>query len=152
MKDIWNIGHMESKGIVLHFSKDFDKNLKVVIQYFVRWVRKQYCFPIKLVINIKNTSYVVNSITGEKATASIFLPFDKNRLPHMQVSIGNYEDLKEIDLLSADCNVLESIAHEITHYYQWLKDDAGTGNFSERQARYKAKQIVYKYLDYCYEE
>lgn len=145
--DIW-----KAKESYYIFQKTLIRISKLLFNILLDGCRKQYCFPIKLVINIKNTSYVVNSITGEKATASIFLPFDKNRLPHMQVSIGNYEDLKEIDLLSADCNVLESIAHEITHYYQWLKDDAGTGNFSERQARYKAKQIVYKYLDYCYEE
>lgn len=148
--EYWTYGKQRNR---ITFFKDFDKNLKVVIQYFVRWVRKQYCFPIKLVINIKNTYYVVNQYNhGEKATASIFLPFDKNRLPHMQVSIGNYEDLKEIDLLSADCNVLESIAHEITHYYQWLKDDAGTGNSVKDKQDIRRNQIVYKYLDYCYEE
>jgi len=40
-----------------------------------------------------------------------------------------------------------SIAHEITHYYQWLKDETGQGELSEKQARYKSKQVVNKYLD-----
>ena len=76
-----------------------------------------------------------------------FLPYDKSS-PLARVSTGDYrKDIEEIDQFSADCNVLASIAHEVTHYFQWLRDD--TAEPDERQAQRKAVRIVYQYLDDC---
>jgi len=147
MRDLWYVDSRINKGVYLRFSKGFDKDLKQIVQAFVRWIRKNYCFPIKLNIILMDSQYVVNSLTGEEVSASIFLPFDKSQSPRAQVSIGDYKSLDVDNLFCAECAVLVSIAHEITHYYQWLKDETGQGELSEKQARYKSKQVVNKYLD-----
>ncbi len=150
MKDLWYIDNRKNKGIYLRFAKGVDEELKKKIQAFCRWVRKNYVFPIKLNVFISDASYVLNSQTGEKVSATIFLPYDRSS-PLVRISTGNYfKDIEEIDLFSADCNVLASIAHELTHYFQWIKDDTQNAELNEKQAQNKAKRIVYKYIDYCY--
>ena len=147
MKDLWYIDTCEKRGVSLRFAKGVDGGLKRKIMAFCRWMRRNYVFPIKLKIFISDAPYIVNSITGEKVSASIFLPYDKSS-PLARVSTGDYrKDIEEIDQFSADCNVLASIAHEVTHYYQWLRDD--TSEPDERQAQRKAVRIVYQYLDDC---
>ena len=150
MNDLWYIETKENNGIYLRFAKGVDIGLKKKIQAFCRWVRRNYVFPIKLNIFISDAPYIVNSQTGEKVSATIFLPDDRSN-PLARISTGNYlKDIERIDLFSADCNVLASIAHEITHYFQWWKADSPNAKLDESQARRKAKQIVYRYIDYCY--
>ena len=147
MKDLWHIDTDENRGVYLHFAKGIDCELKQKIMAFCRWMRRNYVFPIKLEIFISDDPYIVNSQTGEKVSATIFLPNDKSS-SLARVSTGNYlKDIEKIDQFSADCNVLASIAHEVTHYFQWLRDESP--ELSERQAQSKAKRIVYKYVDYC---
>lgn len=147
MKDLWYMDTCENRGVSLRFAKGVDGGLKRKIMAFCRWMRRNYVFPIKLKIFISDAPYIVNSITGEKVSASIFLPYDKSS-PLARVSTGDYrKDIEEIDQFSADCNVLASIAHEVTHYFQWLRDD--TAEPDERQAQRKAVRIVYQYLDDC---
>ena len=150
MNDLWHIDAKENRGVCLRFAEGVDNELKKKIQAFCRWIRRNFVFPIKLNIFISDAPYIVNSQTGEKVSATIFLPDDRSS-PLARISTGNYlKDIEEIDLFSADCNVLASIAHEITHYFQWWKDDSPNAKLDERQARRKAKQIVYKYLDDCF--
>ena len=148
MKDLWHVDADENRGVYLHFAKGVDSELKSKIMAFCRWMRKNYVFPVKLVIFISDDPYIVNSQTGEKVSATIFLPDDKSS-PFARISTGNYQkDIEEIDLFSADCNVLASIAHEVTHYFQWLQSE--NPELSEKQAQSKARRIVYKYVDYCF--
>ncbi len=147
MKDLWYVDTDKNKGVYLHFAKGIDSKLKSKIMAFCRWIRKNYVFPIKLVIFISADPYIANSQTGEKVSATIFLPDDKSTA-WARISTGDYhKDIEQIDQFSADCNVLASIAHEVTHYFQWLQSD--DPDLSEKQAQRKARRIVYKYVDYC---
>ncbi|MCI8332194.1 MAG: hypothetical protein HFE78_05160 [Clostridiales bacterium] len=130
----------------LRFSKGVDKELRAVILNFVKWVRQTYRFPVKVVAYIKASRFIVNGQTKEQVVASIFLPFDKEVSPYIRMATGDYEELiEEIDLFSAKCANLASLAHEITHYYQWIKDLP----LDETQADRVARKKVYEYIDYC---
>ena len=148
MRDLWRTDNVENKGIYLRFSKGVDKELREIIMLFVYWLRCNYNFPVKLMVYIKDTPYIVNHLTNEKASASIFLPDDRTQSPRARIAAGDYYGLvAKMGEFSASCSVLASIAHEITHYYQWLKDETGEGELCEKQARRKSKNIVNKYLD-----
>lgn len=147
MKDLWSLANGDMDyGIYLRFSKGVDKELRSVILSFTRWLRFFYKFPVKVVVYVKSAPYIVNKETREKVCASIFLPYDKKQNPYVNLATGDYDDLiKENGLYSATCSILSSLAHEITHYFQWIND----ADLNEQQANRKAINAVYKYLDYC---
>lgn len=71
--------------------------------------------------------------------------------PYIKVATGDYEENAERwgkeDALRAN---LCSIAHELTHYYQWIKrhEEWASGertDYFERQALYYAEKIVEDY-------
>ena len=43
--------------------------------------------------------------------------------------------------------ILKSIAHELSHYFQWLKDSDFTDEKRERQALYYAEAIIDDYAE-----
>ena len=69
--------------------------------------------------------------------------------------MGDYEELRnERGRDNALAAVLHSIVHELSHYFQWLKNrnewemaDKKTMNAQERQAVYYAREIVMDYAE-----
>lgn len=146
MNDLWQIKSTENRGIYLHFASGVNKDLRKEIQSFLRWIRKKYVFPKKLNVYITDEAYVLTFIEKEQVTASIFFPDSERENPLIRVSTGDYSSmLIEDGRFVAVCSILASIAHEITHYYQWLRDV--NCSFNEEQARRKAVRVVYRYLD-----
>ncbi|EUJ21569.1 hypothetical protein [Listeria aquatica] len=41
-------------------------------------------------------------------------------------------------------NTLNTLSHEIQHYYQWLDDEL----FDEEEAEYGAEELTYEYLSF----
>ena len=91
-----------------------------------------------------------------------FGPIDLHEEPYIRVAVGDYEDLlKEWfngDVQKTKDNalaaMLHSIAHELSHYFQWIKRHEewdGDGTYEEardeRQAVYYASEIVRDYAD-----
>ena len=100
--------------------------------------------------------------TGELAAGVFWGPFDRHEEPYIQIAVGDYKELLqdrfEGDYQKAKDNALavklDSIAHELSHYFQWIKrheewDGEGTYNEvrDERQAVYYAREIVRDYAD-----
>ena len=151
MRDIWNVKSNENRGVKLHFDPEVDQELKKEIQAFLRWIRKSYIFPTKLNIRISKEYRITTWTTNEKVCGTIFFPDAKNHNPIIRIATRDYHFLiAKYGKFSAGCMILDTISHEITHYYQWLKDSSGSGDFNEGQAMYKSKQIVNKYLDSCF--
>ena len=99
-------------------------------------------------------------ITGELCSATFFGTFDLHEEPYIRIAVGDYEDLlKERfhgDVQEAKDNALAailcSIAHELSHYFQWIKDHEAWCELEdhtkyERQAVYYAREIVSDYAD-----
>ena len=90
--------------------------------------------------------FVLTFLTDEQVSASIFIPDNERFNVLIRVSTGDYLSTVQNDgYRVAVCSILESIAHELTHYYQWVKDH--DCRFNEAQARAKAVRIVSKYWD-----
>lgn len=113
------------KGLKSHYLK-IDPDLKKEIQCFVRWLRKNYWFPIEISCTFTNDNYLVGE--NNKKSCAIFIyqtTWDKKDtndkiLPKIKVATGKFKkQLKRHELSDVLFNQLFSIAHEITHYYQW---------------------------------
>jgi hypothetical protein len=56
-------------------------------------------------------------------TATFFAPYDKNVEPFIRIATGDYSELiEERGKKDALYAMLDSMAHEIIHYQQWLEN------------------------------
>lgn len=103
---------------------------------FAKWLRKEFEFPIRVVVYLKRDYQIISRSTKELVSATFFGPFDKCEEPYIRVATGDYLELLEEngqdDALAA---ILGSIAHELGHYYQWIDnlelDEEGAENERE---------------------
>ena len=157
MRRLWafcNWSHGEYRcGVRLRFDQGVDPEVRRACKQFVNWLREWYEFPVRVPIYFKNKKQI-KSRSGELASATFFGPFDLTQEPYIRVAVGDYPDLLaargQDDALAA---ILGSICHEMTHYFQWIKQHDLWGNpmfdaKRERQALYYADVILDDYA--CY--
>ena len=148
----WDMYFKEPRreGIRLRFEKDVCPEIREECIQFVQWLRKEYQFPMRVVIYVKSAEQI-KAMNGEMVSATFFGPYDLMQEPYIKVATGDYEENAERwgkeDALRAN---LCSIAHELTHYYQWIKrhEEWASGkraDYFERQALYYAEKIVEDY-------
>ena len=82
------------------------------------------------------------------ASATFFFPFDTNDEPYARVATGDYfELLEKRGKDNALASILSSIAHELTHYFQWINGINLTEMGAERQATAYARFILDEYAE-----
>jgi len=79
---------------------------------------------------------------GKKGSACFFAPWDIKVEPYIRIATGGYEQEKKEDGRdNALAGYLCSLAHEVVHYQQWLKNN----KLHERGVDVKASNMVDKY-------
>ncbi len=133
------------KGLILRVQKGVDAEVRRSCIEFAKWLRMHYYFPIRVPVYIKKAQYVKTQ-SQETVSAKFFAPYDKLVEPYISIATG---DIKEIEQKQgkdeALAAVLCSLAHELTHYFQWINDVDLASEKAERQARYYKKKIVWEY-------
>lgn len=132
-------------GIRLRFDKGVDNEVKRACIEFSSWLRKEYFFPIRVPIYIKEAEKI-KAKDGEMVSAIFFTPDDRRIEPYIRIATGDYYALKDKhgkdNALAA---ILKSIIHELTHYFQWINDLALTNKGAERQATIYTGYILDEY-------
>ena len=132
-------------GIRIRVEPSVDDEVKSACKNFVRWLRSEYDFPLRVPIYVKSAHYLT-SLDGEKAVGTFFEPFDYSVEPYIRIATGDYRTLKQsIGRDNALASILLTIAHELTHYYQWINRIELTAVGMERQAARYAHDIVDEY-------
>ena len=133
-------------GIRLVSQPSIDRDLNNAIKEMLKWLRKNYVFPIRCPIYLFDYPHLI-SRKGEQVSASFIAPYDRFEEPYIKVAVGDYsEEKKNRGRDNAIASILISIFHEITHYYQWIHnilDDNPQAN--ERQAIYYASKRLQEY-------
>ena len=126
-------------GVRCRFSINFDEQVKNEIKKFISYIRKNYYFPIRLNVVFFDEAYFVNDIDGHKYYG-VFYDGDDNVYPKIHIAAR----LTERNPLE---DILFSIAHEITHYYQWyfLEDEKQTDRSLEIEANKWSDYILAEY-------
>jgi len=134
-------------GIRLRFDKFVDHEVKRACKEFVFWIRKEYFFPIRVPIYIKATDKV-KANDGEMVSAICFIPNNRLFEPYIKIAAGDYYAIKnkrgKDNALAA---ILKSMAHELTHYFQWINNLTLTNKGAERQATMYARYILDEYAE-----
>lgn len=136
---------IQNNGIVLHFDKGIDTVLKNKYIDFAHWLRKNYVFPKRINVYVLDSDKVAlkngNLVYGKFA-------WYKKRNPIIKIPSRIEEDLlEEFTLDELHLSILSSFVHELTHYFQWIKELEQSNATSERQANYFRYRILDKYYD-----
>lgn len=134
-------------GLRLRFDTDVNLEVKRACKDFCKWIRRNYYFPIRIPIYIKSTPQI-KAMDGEYVSATFFEPLNRYDEPYIRVSTGDYSDRhKRIGKDDALAAILRSIAHELSHYFQWINDVKLTEIGIERQATSYSDFIVDEYSE-----
>ena len=139
--------HPCRSGLRVRYEKKVDPEVKRAIKECIAWLRSEYTFPKRVRIYVKETRRV-RSMYGDMVCGTFFRPADRNREPYIRVAAGDYEELlEECGKDNALAGILNTVLHELTHYFQWLNDLDLTLIGEERQATNYARNIMYDYRD-----
>jgi len=158
MEHVWTLEKWEKNtslikgnhrlGLRLKFDKGIDDEVRRACKEFAVFLRKEYYFPIRVVVYIKNKSKII-AMDGDKVYGTFWCTEDDYTIePHIRVAAGDYKELcikwgKD----SALTAILLTIAHELTHYFQWINSLSLTPIGQERQATKYARYILDEYSE-----
>ncbi len=150
---VWNVSCKSKEqfqlfkrsGLRLRFDKAVDADVKCACKEFCIWLRKNYAFPIRIPVYIKHKEFI-KACDGECVSATFFGPYNYNEEPYIRVAVGDYPvDVQIYGKDNALAFILHSIAHELTHYFQWINKIQLPEDKEETQACKLATIIVHKY-------
>ena len=92
----------------------------------------------------------IRALDGELCYGTFWRVDDYSEEPYIRIAAGDYPLLKakwgEDNALAA---ILQTIAHELTHYFQWINALPLTQIGEERQAARYSKYILEEYAEQC---
>ncbi|QDV72450.1 hypothetical protein [Botrimarina mediterranea] len=108
---------------------------------YARWLRQNYEFPIRVPAYLSPGDFVT-TMQGHRCSASFFAPWDQTVEPYIRIATGDYPQLRESEGRdNALAAFLNSLSHEIVHYFQWVE----TGEIWERGVVRRASSMVDRY-------
>ncbi|MGE7186373.1 hypothetical protein ACQKKK_21100 [Peribacillus sp. NPDC006672] len=138
------MGNYPRTGLRLRSEAGVHPEVRSVCIKFCKWLRTQMEFPVRVVIYLKKDYQIKNRTTKQMVTATLFAPYDKNVEPFIRIATGDYSELiEERGTKDALYAMLDSIAHEIIHYQQWLENR----ELNEEEAEEKGYKFVDSYAE-----
>lgn len=133
-------------GLRLRFDRNVDPDVRDGCLEFARWLRDHYAFPVRVPVYVK-AERKIRAMDGEHVYGTCFCPDRLDAEPYIKIATGDYPEICEKDgRESALAEVLCTLSHELTHYYQWLNQLELTPRGAERQAARYAGLIVGRYM------
>ncbi len=144
--DLDRINH--KTGLRLRIDKSVDDEVRKACKEFARYLREEYFFPIRVVVYIKDTPKIV-AMDGEKVYGTFWsIDDDYTVYPYIRIAAGDYKELcSKRGKDNALTAILLTIAHELTHYFQWINGIQLTPMGEERQAAKYAGYILDEYAE-----
>ncbi len=148
-KTDWKVfygNEIKRSGLRVRFDSGVDDEVKRACKEFISWLRLQYVFPKRVRLYIKKDRRVKCKYSQEIACGVFFRPANRDVEPYIRIATGDYTELvQKYGVDNALATILWSIAHELTHYFQWLNDLDLTFIGEERQATNYANKIIDEY-------
>lgn len=150
MIDNWkhNLSDNATRRVGIHFryEKLVDPEVRRACIEFASWLRSQYYFPLRVSIYVKGEELLRTMDGQNDAFGTFFEPISYHCEPYIRIATGDYTKRKlEWGQDNALASILVSIAHELTHYFQWINGIRLTDIGIERQATRYARLIIDEY-------
>ena len=158
MQHIWTLENWEKNidfndgnhrtGLRLRFDKNVDPEVRRACKEFAAFLRREYYFPLRVVAYIKDKPKL-RCMDGDTADGTFWrIEDDYTVEPYIRVAAGDYEErCAKRDKDSALIEILFTLAHELTHYFQWINSLKLTHKGEERQATMYARYILDEYAE-----
>ena len=135
------------KGLRVRYEHGIDTDLKESIKRFILWIRRNYYFPFRVVIYIKSSEFITAK-DGDLVSGTFFEPYYRTDEPYIRVAAGDHaKNLIRWGRDDAIAATLRTIAHELTHYYQWINGVDKPIRNLELQAYICSSIIIRKYAE-----
>lgn len=139
-------GYEVRNGLRLRFEDGVDEDVKIAFKDFSKWLRKEYIFPVRVTIYVHYAMKIM-ARDGELVYGTFLGPYDKLQEPYIKISVGDYDnESKRNGKREILISYLHTIAHELTHYFQWVNQLELTKKGEEAQATRSAGIIVDDYI------
>lgn len=151
--DIWNSTNWKTylgdkpvrRGIRLRFDKEVHPEVRTAVMNFVKWLRLCYEFPLRVRVYVFSTEKI-KAKDGDLVYGTFFRPYKYGEEPYIRIATGDYLQLfDECGRDDALATILGVLAHEFSHYYQYINQCELTPKGEELQARYFEKEILWLY-------
>ena len=126
------------------YGNDFDEHTIEAIKKFIVFLRKNFYFPIRLNLLFCNTQVFRHHIDNHTYYGAFYSMDDEKRKVYPRISIAS--EVTKNNMLE---DILFSLAHEITHYYQWyfLEEDKRSSRSLEIEANKWSRYILDLYFN-----
>ena len=144
--DLTKEGHRT--GLRMRFDKEVDSEVRRACKEFDAFLRKEYFFPLRVVIYVKK-HYRIIALDGDRVCGTFRSTYDDYTVePYILLAAGDYNDLcKKRGKDNALAAILFAMAHELTHYFQWINSLKLTPIGQERQATKYAGYLLDEYAE-----
>lgn len=138
---------MNRGGLRLRFENGVDQELREAYLRFAAWLRTVYEFPIRVPIYIKNCDFIV-AVDKDLVAGTFFGPYDKSQEPYIKIAAGEFrKERKRREHRELAYDFCAVLAHELTHYFQWINNQSLTERGEEWQATFYGNRVVYEYIE-----
>jgi len=145
----------KKKGLRVRYSTITlpDPNLKMIISSFINRLTTQYFFPIRCNVIIKPSPYFISRDEKKIRSYGDFYYYEDSidKTPFIWIASGKYYTSKNKRRNIE--NILFTIAHELTHYFQWYfyEYENRSDRSLEIEANMWARYLVNEFLaDYVF--
>ena len=116
----------KKRGLRLVFRSGTDKQFRLHILSFAKWLRKRYWFPIRVEIRFLHSDEI--RLDDGRSVLAVFnyqknwdnVPTSDKACPLIYIATGKLRrQLQRHGWEETLYNYMFSIVHELTHYYQW---------------------------------
>ena len=144
-KEIYQ-GYEIRNGLRLRFEAGVDEEVKNALKDFAKYLRKEYFFPIRVPVYVRYTMKIM-ARDGDLINGTFLGPYNKLEEAYIRIAVGDYcQEKAKIGKRDVLISYFYVIAHELTHYFQWLNQIEITEIGEERQATRWADIIVKNYI------
>ena len=132
-------------GLRLRFDQNVHMEVRRSCKEFCKWLRTLYVFPIRIPIYFKS-SRRIRALDSDIVVGTFLGPDCKHVEPYIRIAVGDYLELEvKRGQDNALASILQSIAHELTHYFQWINSVDLEEKRLEHQANACSKSILKEY-------
>ena len=133
------------KGVYVKIDKNVPNTVRTLYLSFIRWIRKNFEFPIKVTIYIKK-DYRVKAKDGEMVVGTFGRPYTYGTTTYIRIATGDYyELLKQNNEEQVMWLMLLTLTHELSHYFQYINKLTLTEIEEEKQAEKHSNYILQQY-------
>lgn len=135
----------KATGIRIKYDVSLSEDLILQYSKFVRYLRKKYYFPIRVNIKLCNVIKFKNLEDGH-FYYGIFYDGENNIKRKIYPRMAVASKIDDSNLIE---DVLFTLVHELTHYYQWYfcQEESRTDRSLEIEANKYADYILYEYFN-----